>query len=419
MLFFKCQKKYFMRNIQELSLKYSVAGLIALVLFTMRLGFGFNNTSASDITPQNIMDAVNLERTSRNIPALNYNNELAAAAQYKSSDMIARNYFSHVDPEGHYIWDKIVAEGYYPYTILGENLAINFPNTEGLMSAWMDSPEHRSNILNQQFQDQGAGVAFGNTNAGQFEDAIANTFGAKPARAQTQTTPSAKPSPSATPKNSTPPAQTKSPAPASPAQAKTQAPPIGQLTLNTAGASALARIDLNSITTQANIKNGELDLHVSANIAGGAQNVNAAVANYSIALVPAGNALSNGEQNYSGDLFFSQYFNWQKQNLILTAQGANSKQDSVTVPLANLKLAAGTQNPKALGNLGSKIQNPDLYNVYKYVVIVFGLLFIVFFIVDTFKEIKRKARNFFFGSGSHLVIIFLIISTLLLVNWWH
>lgn len=391
-------------------LKYSVASFIALVLFTTRAILGPGFSSASDITPDNIMSAVNQERTSRNIPALNFNSKLAAAAQYKSSDMITRNYFSHVDPDGNYIWNKIISEGYTPYTILGENLAINFPNTEGLMSAWMDSPTHRENILNADFKDQGVGVAFGNTNAGQFEDAITNTFGAQPiAKATSNKTTAA-----------TPPAKTQIAANSAlqtptPAQSKTQnmhnPPPAASnqdIPVNT-------QIDLNSIKVAADINNGLLDFRVSVNVLGNPENVNATIANDSIALLPDKTA----NQNYSGDLYFDKYFNWQQHNLIITAQGSSPNQDSASIPLKNIELPASTQNPKSLGNLDSKLKNPDLYNVYKYTVIGFGILFILYFVMDFYYEIKGKIKNFLFKGNSHIVIIFLLVSTLLLVNWWR
>jgi uncharacterized protein YkwD len=133
---------------------------------------------ASDLTIQNILDGVNKERELRNILTLNQNHKLSLAAQSKADDMMARKYFSHTDPEGHYIWDKIVAEGYTPYLTLGENLAIEFYDTESLINAWMNSPTHRANLLNENFKDQGMGLSFGQESQKQYHSAIANTFGA-------------------------------------------------------------------------------------------------------------------------------------------------------------------------------------------------------------------------------------------------
>lgn len=205
-----------MKNINK---NYYLAGIAALLLLT-RLGLGSIFTSASDITPQSVSAGVNNERSTRNIPTLNYNSDLAAAAAYKAQDMVTRSYFAHQDPQGNFIWPTDVADGYTPYTILGENLAINFPDTDSLMSAWMDSPEHRTNILNPAFQDQGAGVASGNASQGQYSISIANEFGAL-AVAQKAPVPTPKPQP--TPK----PAATPVPvAPTKPAPKSTPAPPV-------------------------------------------------------------------------------------------------------------------------------------------------------------------------------------------------
>lgn len=134
-------------------------------------------TSASDLTVDNISSAINRERSLRDLVTLNYNGLLAGAAQSKSEDMIARKYFAHVDPDGHYIWDKIIANGYTPYLQLGENLAIEFFSTDSLVLAWMNSPTHRANILQDGFRDQGMGVSFGDSALGQYNSAITNTFG--------------------------------------------------------------------------------------------------------------------------------------------------------------------------------------------------------------------------------------------------
>lgn len=132
---------------------------------------------ASDLLNENIISAINKERSMRNLSMLNTDIRLSKAAQNKSNDMIARHYFSHTDPDGNYIWPTIIAAGYTPYIQLGENLAIEFYNTDSLISAWMNSPTHRANILNEGFRDQGMGVEFGNTQASQYYSAITNTFG--------------------------------------------------------------------------------------------------------------------------------------------------------------------------------------------------------------------------------------------------
>lgn len=132
---------------------------------------------ADDLTTQNILQSVNNERNVRNLAILATNDKLTRAGQIKADDMQARHYFSHTNPEGDYIWPLITKEGYTPYLQLGENLAIEFYNTESLVSAWMNSPTHRANILNENFKDQGIGLTLGNVQNNEYYSAIVNTFG--------------------------------------------------------------------------------------------------------------------------------------------------------------------------------------------------------------------------------------------------
>lgn len=159
----------------------SAALLLSLLIF-LRILFTLSHPpaplEASDLTIANILNGINNERSLRNITTLNTDYRLSKAAQEKSDDMQARHYFSHTDPEGNYIWPKIVAAGYNPYSMLGENLAIEFYNTESLIAAWMNSPTHRANVLNGGFKDQGMGLALGDTSQNQYHSAVTNTFGA-------------------------------------------------------------------------------------------------------------------------------------------------------------------------------------------------------------------------------------------------
>jgi hypothetical protein len=148
-----------------------IALIIYSVFFNKFEGF------ASDLTIENISNSINKERTLRNLLSLESNQKLHNAAQIKAQDMIDRHYFSHTDPEGNYIWPTITAQGYAPYLQLGENLAIEFFDTESLVAAWMNSPTHRANVLNEGFKDQGMGVAFGDAQKNEYASSVANTFG--------------------------------------------------------------------------------------------------------------------------------------------------------------------------------------------------------------------------------------------------
>ncbi len=221
-------------------------------------------TRASDLTTQNILAAINSERVARNLWPLNENNLLDEAAQYKTDDMQTRHYFAHVDPDGHYIWDKIVALGYTPYEQLGENLAINFYDTQSLDDAWMQSPEHRANILNAGFKDGGMGLTMGDVSQGQYYSAIANTFGTLVSEQNTKTTapPTQTPATPTAPKTTSPaPAKipAPSPAPAKPTATSTPQTPTPVIsirgTATTTEASSSPVTATTSTTSVANMQN--------------------------------------------------------------------------------------------------------------------------------------------------------------------
>jgi len=114
---------------------------------------------ASDISSENIVLLVNRERTNRGLIPLRENIGLHNAATTKSMDMINRNYFDHY-AYGLTPWDFMLSYN-YNYLTAGENLAMDFETSEGVVSAWMKSPSHRANILNPDFQDVGVGIVKG------------------------------------------------------------------------------------------------------------------------------------------------------------------------------------------------------------------------------------------------------------------
>jgi uncharacterized protein YkwD len=89
---------------------------------------------------------------------------LDAAAQRHSEDMVANNYFDHTTPSGEPFDARIVATGYAPADRpyeLGENIdtaTIGLSSPSQTVAGWMNSPEHRANILNGDFRDSGIGV---------------------------------------------------------------------------------------------------------------------------------------------------------------------------------------------------------------------------------------------------------------------
>lgn len=113
---------------------------------------------STSLSAPSLLADTNVQRSRSHEPALGLNNELTAAAQTKANDMVAHDYWSHNTPDGRTPWTFITA-AHYAYTAAGENLAYGFSSGNGVVTAWMNSAEHRANILDKNYQDVGFGIA--------------------------------------------------------------------------------------------------------------------------------------------------------------------------------------------------------------------------------------------------------------------
>ena len=114
------------------------------------------------ITVEGVIQRTNYEREQNSLSGLTESSELDASAQMKANDILARQYFEHTAPDGKTVSDLVAIAG-YSYVRVGENLALgDFSSNDDLLTAWMNSPGHRANILDTRYQDIGIGVAYGN-----------------------------------------------------------------------------------------------------------------------------------------------------------------------------------------------------------------------------------------------------------------
>jgi len=103
----------------------------------------------------------NADRVANGIAPLQLNSQLDAAALAKAEDMVANNYWAHFRPsDGKTPWDFITEAG-YNYKVAGENLAKGFRTPGGITNAWMNSPEHRANLLSAKYTDVGFASIYG------------------------------------------------------------------------------------------------------------------------------------------------------------------------------------------------------------------------------------------------------------------
>ncbi|GAA1809316.1 CAP domain-containing protein [Planosporangium flavigriseum] len=111
--------------------------------------------SAAEAT---VLTLVNQERAKANCPALTVDARLTAAARAYSADMASRGFFAHTTPDGVDLGTRVTRAG-YRFSAVGENIAKGQRDATAVMTAWMNSPGHRANILNCRFSNIGIGLA--------------------------------------------------------------------------------------------------------------------------------------------------------------------------------------------------------------------------------------------------------------------
>ncbi len=113
------------------------------------------------LSKEKIIEYTNQERIKNNLSPLEENEILTIAAEIKISDMFEKQYFAHTSPEGKEIV-HIVEEVNYDYILVGENLAKgDFQSEKEVVEGWMNSPEHRKNILNPKYTEIGVAIRQG------------------------------------------------------------------------------------------------------------------------------------------------------------------------------------------------------------------------------------------------------------------
>lgn len=132
---------------------------------------------AANIVPFDVVRLTNEKRAQNGLHALVLDSTLSAAAIAKGNDMLAKGYWAHFAPDGTSPWSFFLSFG-YKYKYAGENLARDFASSEAAVSAWMNSPSHKDNILNSNYRDVGIGVVEGPLN-GVDTTIIVQFFGTK------------------------------------------------------------------------------------------------------------------------------------------------------------------------------------------------------------------------------------------------
>jgi uncharacterized protein YkwD len=144
--------------------------------------------SAMSTLQSGVLADLNAIRRAHGLVPLRLSSSLSAAARQHSVEMATRGYFSHDSANGS-SFDKRIAR-YYPvsgthYWSVGENLLWSSPDVDAAnaMNMWMNSPDHRANILSARWRQIGISAVHVDAGPGVFGNApvtvITTDFGVR------------------------------------------------------------------------------------------------------------------------------------------------------------------------------------------------------------------------------------------------
>jgi uncharacterized protein YkwD len=108
---------------------------------------------------QVLLELINQLRRSYKLPAFRYVVALEASALRHSSDMAQHHFISHTGSDGSSPAKRML-DARYRFRSSAENIAAGLGSAQDVLKAWMDSPQHRANLLNGSLRELGVGYAY-------------------------------------------------------------------------------------------------------------------------------------------------------------------------------------------------------------------------------------------------------------------
>ncbi|MDX6427099.1 MAG: hypothetical protein QOD52_2504 [Gaiellaceae bacterium] len=118
------------------------------------------NSVALSSLESGVLSDLNRIRAQHGLQPVKISARLTASAAQHSKEMGADGYFEHSSHDGTEFWKRIdrwYGQNGYGYWSVGENLLWSSPNVDpaGALQLWMNSPEHRANILSPRWREIG------------------------------------------------------------------------------------------------------------------------------------------------------------------------------------------------------------------------------------------------------------------------
>lgn len=105
---------------------------------------------------QELIDLINAERTKNGLIALTPQPLLFQVAEAHSMDMATNDYLAHAGLSGDHAGERLTKAG-YAFSYWGEVIAGGSASPEIAFEGWMNSPPHKTVLLNPAYTEIGAG----------------------------------------------------------------------------------------------------------------------------------------------------------------------------------------------------------------------------------------------------------------------
>jgi hypothetical protein len=371
--------------------------VFCLIIWGIRIFTPVGITLAeSIIDTQDLMNKVNSERTQRFIPALITNSKLTTAAFGKGNDMIARSYFAHIDPDGNYVWPRIEATGYKPYVTLGENLAMDFTSAQSVIDAWMNSPTHRANIVNDKFEDQGMASVAGTYEPNHSTIMVVNLFGTLYKTSKPSPAPSPAPVASTTKKPRTP-----SPVPATPAAVAAKPAPA-PLEISKDIKISSTRVSGHTIISLDTVINGSPTL------------VTAKLKTQSITLLPG-----KVQGQFVGSFTFDSTENLSEQAVTVEARNQAGAKTSLDFGINFASSEGVADGNQTTINAQIPVSNEArIINILRIIFGLFAVVYMAFLAIDAIVIHRAKISRPGIHTNTHALVFLLIAAVSIFANWF-
>ena len=194
---------------------------------TLRASPTVTPTTASADFIRRVIELTNTTRSQNGLPPLQPQADLGRAAAWFAGDMAAQNYYdpNHIDRLGRDMTTRLVGFGYTPYSAIAENIAAGQDSPEAVVTAWLNSPPHRANLLSPLVCE--IGVGYGYSASSTYKHYWVQDFGCRSGAATPTPTRTPTPTPTsptgATPTPTPTPTRTPTPTP-SPGATNTRTP---------------------------------------------------------------------------------------------------------------------------------------------------------------------------------------------------